>query len=84
MVIAGLELRRGHQGDAFRLVEGVFELGQPIGRVDVDENEPGFCSRELRDHPFGGVRRPDADTVAPPEPQRASLVAFATQCHAQH
>ncbi len=70
VVIAGLELRGGHKGDAARLVERVFELRQPIGGVDVDENEPGFCSRELGDHPFGVVRRPDADTIAPPEPQR--------------
>src|SRR5205807_1324984 len=64
------ELRRGYEGDAARLVEGVFELGQSISRVDVDENEPGFCSRELGDHPFGIVRRPDADPVAALEPQR--------------
>ena len=69
-VVTGFELRRGDQGDAAGLVQGVFELGQPIGRVDVDENEAGLCGGELGDHPFGVVRRPDADAVAALEPQR--------------
>ena len=47
-----------------RLVERVFELAQPVGRVDVDENRANLRGRVLRDHPLGSVRAPDADAVA--------------------
>src|SRR5262249_47908782 len=46
------------------LVECVFELGQPVGRVDVDEDEASLRGGELRHRPLGVVGRPDADAVA--------------------
>ena len=63
-IVAGLEPRRGDQRDAADLVQRVFELGEAIGRVDVDQDQPGLGGRELGDDPFGVVRRPDADALA--------------------
>ena len=69
-IAAGLERIGRDQGFAADLVERVFELGQAIRGVDVDEDETGLRRRELRDCPFGVVRRPDADPIARSEPER--------------
>ena len=69
-IVAGLERVGGDQRLAADLVERVFELGQPIGRVDVDQDQAGLGGGELGHHPFGVVRRPDADAVARREPER--------------
>ena len=69
-IVAGLERLGGDQRLAADLVERVFELGQAIGRIDVDEDQAGLGGRELGDHPFGIVRRPDADAVAGRKPER--------------
>jgi hypothetical protein len=68
-VVAGFERRRCHQCRAFHLVQRVIELGDAIGRVDGDQNEPGLGGGELGDHPFGVVRRPDADAIARHQPE---------------
>ena len=52
------------------LVEGVFDLGQAIGWIDIDQHQPRFGGGELRDHPFRIVRRPDADSIAGLEAHR--------------
>ena len=69
-IVAGLEPGGGDQRGAARLVQRVFELGQPVGRVDVDEDQPGLGGSELGHHPFGVVRRPDADARAGFEAER--------------
>ncbi len=69
-IVAGLEPRRGDQCRATRLVQRVVELGHAVGRVDVDEDQPGLGGGELGHHPFGVVRRPDADPLAGFEPER--------------
>ena len=69
-IVAGLERVGGDQRLAADLVERVVEFGQPVRRVDVDEDEAGLGGGELRDHPFGIVRRPDADAVAGRKPER--------------
>ncbi len=69
-IVAGLERIGGDQRLAADLVERVFELGQPVGRVDVDQDQAGLGGGELGDHPFGIVRRPDADAIAGRKPER--------------
>ena len=63
-IVAGLERVGRDQRLAADLVQRVFQLGEPVGRVDVDQDQPGLRGGELRQHPFGVVRRPDADPVA--------------------
>ncbi len=63
-VIAGLEPRRQDERLASHLGERVFEFGAAIGRVDVDQDQSRPGGRELRQHPLGAVRRPDADSLA--------------------
>ena len=63
-VVAGLEARHGHQRLAIDLVQGVFDFGRAIGRVDVDQHQPRLGGGQLHQHPFGIVVRPDADAVA--------------------
>ena len=69
-IIAGLERIRGDQRLAADFVERVVELGEPIGRIDVDQDQSGLGGGELGDRPLGVVRRPDADAVAGVEPKR--------------
>src|SRR5207248_10899550 len=69
-IVAGLETGGGYQCRAARLVQRVFELGKAVGRVDVDEDEPGLCRGELRDDPLGVVGRPDRDPLAGFETER--------------
>ena len=69
-IIARLERIGGDEGAAADLVERIVELGQAIGGVDVDQNEPGLGGRELGHDPFGVVGRPDADALARPETER--------------
>ena len=63
-IVAALEAGRGDQRPAADLVQRVFELGQAVGGIDVDEDQARLGGGELRDHPFGIVRRPDADALA--------------------
>ena len=63
-IVRGLEALGEDQRLAADLVERVFELGDPIGRIDVDQNEPGLGGGELGEHPLAVVGRPDADAVA--------------------
>src|SRR5579883_439829 len=58
-IVAGLEVIGGDQRLALDLVERVFDLGEAVGRIDVDEDEPGLGRRKLRDRPFRIVGRPD-------------------------
>ena len=69
-VAARLERFRSNQRPALDLVEGVFQLGQAIGGIDVDQDQPGLRRGELRHRPFAVVGRPDADAIARLEPER--------------
>ena len=51
-------------------VQRVFELGDPIGRIDIDQDQAGFGGGELGEHPLAVVGRPDADAVAGLEAER--------------
>ncbi len=42
----------------------MLELVDPVGRVDVDQDEPGERRAELGEHPFAAIGRPDSDAVA--------------------
>ncbi len=67
-VVRGLEGGRGDQHPAAGLAQHELELGRPVGRVDVDEDDPGLGRRVLDERPFGAVRAPDADAVAGLDP----------------
>ena len=69
-IVAGFEALGGDQRLAPNLVEGVFELVDPIRGVDVDHDEAGLRRRELGDHPLGVVRRPDGDALARRQAER--------------
>ena len=69
-IVRGLEALGEDERLAADFVERVFELGDAIGGIDVDEDEPGLCGRELREHPFAVVGRPDADAVAGMQAER--------------
>src|SRR2546430_537844 len=36
----------------------------PVSRIDVDQDRADLGGGELRNHPLGIVRRPDADAIA--------------------
>ena len=57
---------RRHIGHA----QGVLELEEPIGRVDVDQHCADARRRELRHDPLRRVHRPDAHVLAPRDSQR--------------
>ncbi len=63
-VVAGLERGHGDQRLARHLVERVLHLGGAIGRVDVHQNQADLGRRQLHQHPFHAVVRPDAHAVA--------------------
>jgi hypothetical protein len=63
-VFRRLEALSGNDGLAADLVERVFEFGQPVGRVDVDQHGPDARSSKLRQQPLDPVWRPDADAIA--------------------
>ena len=67
---AGLVRTGEHQRPAADLVERVVEFADPVGRVDVDEDETRLRGGELGEGPLGAVGRPDADAFARPEPER--------------
>jgi len=69
-IVRGLEVIGGDERLAADLAEGVIELGEAIGGIDVDEDEPGLGGGELGHHPFGVVGRPDADAIARREAER--------------
>ncbi len=37
---------------------------QPVGGIDIDQDDSQFAGGELCDGPLGAVRRPDAHTLA--------------------
>ena len=69
-IVRGLERRRQDQRLALDLVHRVLELGAPVGRVDVDQDQARLGGGELGQRPFGAVGRPDADAIAALQPQR--------------
>ncbi len=69
-IVRGLEALGEDERLAADFVQRIFELGDAIGRIDVDEDEARFGGGELGEHPFAVVGRPDADAVAGLEPER--------------
>ena len=63
-VVRRLECVGGDKRLALDLVERVFKLVQPVGGVDVHQDEPDTRRGELGDGPFRTVRSPDTDAVA--------------------
>ena len=82
-IVRGLEALGENQRLAAHFVERVFQLDRAIGRIDIDQNEPGLGRGKLSEHPFGIVGRPDADAVAGLKPERqqpsGELVDLAAQ-----
>src|SRR5947208_1220341 len=68
-VIAGLKAVSRDECLAAHLVEGIVELRETVGRIDVDENCTRFCRRELSNNPLGIVGRPDADAITRLDPK---------------
>ncbi len=54
---------REQDGDP-ALLEHVGDFARAVRRIDVDQDRADLRRRELRDHPFDVVRRPDPDAVA--------------------
>src|ERR1700720_1258125 len=63
-IVRGLEAFGEDERLAADLDQRIFEFGDAVGGIDIDEDEPGFGGGELRKHPFAVVRRPDADAIA--------------------
>ena len=72
-IVRGLEALGENQRLAADFVERVFQLGDAIGRIDVDQDQAGLGGGELGQHPFAVVGRPDADAVAGLEPERQQV-----------
>ncbi|MNN18924.1 hypothetical protein D3C81_1321440 [compost metagenome] len=64
MVVGGLEGVGADQPATAGLLERVFEFGEAVGRIDVDQHHAGLGTGELGDGPLGAVRRPDAEALA--------------------
>ena len=67
-VVRGLERGGRDQHPAAGLAQHVLELRRPVGRVDVDEDDPRLRRRVLHERPLGAVRAPDPDAVAGLDP----------------
>jgi hypothetical protein len=52
------------------LFEHVFEFGDSIGRIDIDQNDADLRTGKLADAPLGAIGRPHAETVAGFQAQR--------------
>src|SRR6202034_1252046 len=63
-IVRSLEFPGKDQRLAADLVQRVFELGSPIGRIDIDQDQSGLGSSKLSEDPLAIVRRPDTDAVA--------------------
>ena len=68
-VVGGLECGLENQRAASDLLQGIFELVESVGGVDVDEYQARLGRGELRHYPLGAVRRPDPDPISRLEPQ---------------
>ncbi len=51
-------------------VKGIFELGKPVGGIDVDKDQARIRCRELDNHPFTAICGKQADAVAGFETER--------------
>ncbi len=69
-IVRSLETLGENERLAADLVERVFELGDAISGIDIDQDQPRFGRGELGQHPFRIVGRPDADAVAGMKPER--------------
>ncbi len=69
-IITALERAGSDERRALDLVQRIFQLSQTVGRIDVDQDEPGLGRGELCDHPLEHVGRPDPDAVPGLEPER--------------
>ena len=82
-VVGRLEAFGRDQRLAADLVQRVFDLGQAVGGIDVDQNDADARGGKLGQQPLVAVRRPDADAVALAKPERqepgGQLVDFAVE-----
>src|SRR5258708_5869251 len=62
-VVARLEAGGRDEGTALDRAQRMLELGNPVGGIDVDQNQPGFGGRKLRYRPFRAVGRPNPDPI---------------------
>ena len=63
VVVARLEALRTDQHPHARLPQREAELVTAIGRIDVDQDDPGLSRRVLELNPLGAVGRPDSQPV---------------------
>src|SRR5260370_1174157 len=63
-IVARLEACGGDQRATSHGTQGMLQLTQAIGWIDVDQDQAGLGRRKLRNSPFRAVRGPDADAVA--------------------
>ena len=69
-VVGLAERARRHEYADAGLVQRIFELAQPVRRVDVHKDGADLGGRVLRDDPLGGVPAPDADAIATRDAER--------------
>ncbi len=77
-VVTALVRRGEDQSAATHLSQRVPQLGCPVCRVDIDQNQAGACGRELSQYPFGIVGRPDTDPFAGLEAEREQAASDLT------
>ncbi len=67
-IVRALEAGRGDQHPAAGLAQGVLELGDAIGGVDVDQDDAELRGRVLGQDPLRAVGAPDPHPVADAQP----------------
>ena len=72
-IVAVLVAMGQREGFGVRLLQRVFELAASVSGIDSDEHHAEPRGRELQQHPFGAVARPDGQVIAlaNPEPHEA-------------
>src|ERR1700675_2847494 len=62
-IVAGLEASSGYQRATSHGSQGLLQLTQAIGWIDVDQDQAGLRRRKLRNRPFRAVRGPNPDPI---------------------
>jgi hypothetical protein len=82
-IVAGLKGGFDDQRLAANPVQRIFQLRQTVGRVDIDQDQPGIGGAKLHRDPFGEVGRHDADAFTRLQPEckqpRAERLRLAPQ-----
>ena len=69
-IVGLLEPSIRNKATASHLLQHVFQLERPIGRIDRHQHGADSRGGELQHHPLGHVRRPDGHMLAAANPER--------------